>query len=64
MQTTTTLLYSIIDRIGKQKFGANLLLILIMANCEKQIEAADEVALGSFCEGVIEFHNTNTVARF
>ncbi|MGA9927882.1 MAG: hypothetical protein WBP96_04695 [Nitrososphaeraceae archaeon] len=27
-----------------------------MANCEKQIEAADEHALGSLCEGVIAFH--------
>ncbi len=27
-----------------------------MANCEKQIEAADEDALGSLCEGVIAFH--------
>ena len=26
-----------------------------MANCEKQIEAADEDALGSFCEGLLNF---------
>ena len=26
-----------------------------MANCEKRIEAADEDALGSFCEGLLHF---------
>ena len=62
---TTTLLYSIIDRIDKQKIRSELTsdiessryyIEMIMANCEKQIEAADEDALGSLCEGVIAFH--------
>ena len=64
MQTTTTLLYSIIDRIGKQKIRSELTsdiessryyIEMIMANCEKQIEAADEDALGSLCEGLLHF---------
>ena len=61
---TTILLYSIIDRIGKQKIRSELTsdiessryyIEMIMANCEKQIEAADEDALGSFCEGLLHF---------
>lgn len=61
---TTTLLYSIIDRIGKQKIRSDLTsdiessryyIEMIMANCEKHIEAADEDALGSLCEGLLHF---------
>jgi hypothetical protein len=49
---TITLLYSIIDRIGKQKIRSELTsdnessrhyIEMILANCEKQIEAADEM---------------------
>ena len=49
---TTTLLYSIIDRIGKQKIRSELTsdiessrhyIEMIMANCEKHIEAVDEM---------------------
>ena len=62
---TATLLFSIIDRIDKQKIRSEVTsdiessryyIEMIMANCEKQIEAADEHALGSLCEGVIAFH--------
>jgi hypothetical protein len=61
---TTILLYSIIDLIGKQKIRSELTsdiessryyIEMIMANCEKRIEAADEDALGSFCEGLLHF---------
>lgn len=61
---TTTLLYSIIDRIGKQKIRSELTsdiessryyIEMIMANCENQIEAADEDALGALCEGLLHF---------
>jgi hypothetical protein len=61
---TTTLLYSIIDRIDKQKIRSELTsdiessryyIEMIMANCEKQIEAPDEDALGSLCEGLLHF---------
>jgi hypothetical protein len=60
----TTLLYSIIDRIGKQKIRSELTsdiessryyIEMIMANCEKHIEAADEDALGALCEGLLHF---------
>jgi hypothetical protein len=60
----TTLLYSIIDRIGKQKIRSELTsdielsrsyIEMIMADCEKRIEAADEDALGSLCEGLLHF---------
>jgi hypothetical protein len=61
---TTILLYSIIDLIGKQKIRSELTsdiessryyIEMILANCEKRIEAADEDALGSFCEGLLHF---------
>jgi hypothetical protein len=61
---TTILLFSIIDRIDKQKIRSELAsdiessryyIEMIMANCEKQIEAADEDALGSLCEGLLHF---------
>jgi len=61
---TTTLLYSIIELIGKQKIRGELTsdiessryyIEMIMANCEKRIEAADEDALGSLCEGLLHF---------
>ena len=70
---TATLLFSIIDRIDKQKIRSEVTsdiessryyIEMIMANCEKQIEAADEVALGSFCEGVIEFHVNGLLFTF
>lgn len=60
----TTLLYSIIDRIGKQKIRSELTsdielsrsyIEMIMADCEKRIEAADEDALGSLSEGLLHF---------
>lgn len=60
----TTLLYSIIDHIGKQKIRSELTsdiessryyIEMIMANCEKHIEAADEDALGALCEGLLHF---------
>jgi len=61
---TTTLLFSIIDRIDKLKIRSELAsdiessryyIEMIMANCEKQIEAADEDALGSPCEVLLHF---------
>ena len=60
----TTLLYSIIDRIGKQKIRSELTsdiessrsyIEMIMSDCEKRIGAADEDALGSLCEGLLHF---------
>jgi hypothetical protein len=61
---TTTLLFSIIDLIDKQKIRSELTsdiessrhyIEMIMANCEKHIKAADEDALGSLCEGLLHF---------
>ena len=61
---TTTLLYSIIDSIGKQKIRSELTsdiessryyIEMIMANCERRIKAEDEDALGSLCEGLLHF---------
>ena len=60
----TTLLYSIIDHIGKQKIRSELTSDIessrycnemIMADCEKHIEAAVEDALGGLCEGLLHF---------
>lgn len=70
---TTTLLYSIIDRIGKQKIRSELTsdiessrhyVEMIMDNCEKHIEATDEDALGSLCEGGIAFHANGLLFTF
>ena len=60
---TTILFYSIIDSIGKQKIRSELTsdiessryyIEMIMANCERRIEAADENALSSLCEGLLK----------
>jgi hypothetical protein len=70
---TTILLYSRMDRIGKQKIRSELTsdiessrhyIEMIMDNCEKHIEAADEDALGSLCEGVIAFYVNGLLFTF
>ena len=60
----TTILYSIIDEIGKEKIQSDVTsdirltrhyIEMIMDKCEKRIEAADEETLGSLCEGLLHF---------